>query len=118
MISPPSSKVLETVNNQYTNRDYEVKIAIPEFTCVCPRTSQPDYALIEITYVPDRYIIELKSLKLYVQQYRNVGVFHEEATNKILDDLKAAASPRHIRVVGRFSARGGISTDVSASWPE
>ena len=118
MKNAPSAKDLETVDNQYPEREYEVKISIPEFTCVCPRTGQPDYALIEITYTPHKQIVELKSLKLYIQQYRNMGIFHEAVTNRILDDFREAANPRRIQVLGKFNARGGITTDVSASWPE
>ncbi len=118
MNTTPSSNDLEIVDNQYPDRDYEVKISIPEFTCVCPRTGQPDYACIEITYIPHKHIVELKSLKLYMQQYRNMGIFHETVTNRILDDFKTAAKPRSIQVVGKFNARGGISTNVIASWPE
>ena len=118
MNNAPSAKNLEIVDNQYPDREYEVKISIPEFTCVCPRTGQPDYALIEITYTPDKHIVELKSLKLYIQQYRNMGIFHEAVTNRILDDFREASNPRRIQVLGKFNARGGITTDVRASWPE
>ena len=109
---------LELVDNIYHSRDYEINVIIPEFTCVCPKTSQPDYATIEIYYIPNQLIVELKSLKLYLQQYRNLGIFHETVTNKILDDFKAACSPRQIKIIGRFNARGGISTNVSVSWPK
>ena len=109
---------LEVVENQYTNRNYEVDISIPEFTCVCPRTGQPDFATIEIRYVPDKYIVELKSLKLYLQQYRGVGMFHEAVTNKILEDFCKTSSPRKIEVLGKFNPRGGISTKIKVCWPE
>ena len=114
----PSHKELEVVKNQYSDRDYLVKISIPEFTCVCPRTGQPDFATIEINYIPDSLIVELKSLKLYLQGFRNLGVFHEAVTNKIIDDFRLACKPRKIDVVGRFNSRGGISTDVVANWSE
>ena len=119
MPSPaPSHKEIEVVKNQYSDRDYLVKISIPEFTCVCPRTGQPDFASIEINYIPDALIVELKSLKLYLQGFRALGVFHEEVTNKILDDFRSACKPQRIEVVGRFNARGGISTNVVVRWPE
>jgi len=118
MNNAPSAKSLETVENQYMDREYEVKISIPEFTCVCPRTGQPDYAVIEITYTPHKHIVELKSLKLYIQQYRNMGIFHEAVTNRILDDFREASNPRRILVLGKFNARGGITTNVRAFWPE
>ena len=115
---PSSHAEIEVVKNQYSDRDYLVKISIPEFTCVCPRTGQPDFASIEINYIPDALIVELKSLKLYLQGFRAIGVFHEEVTNKILDDFRLACKPRRIDVVGRFNPRGGISTDVEAHWSE
>ena len=114
----PSSVEIEVVKNQYSDRDYMVKISIAEFTCVCPRTGHPDFAIIEINYIPDALIVELKSLKLYLQGFRTLGVFHEEVTNKILDDFRLACKPRRIDVVGRFNPRGGISTDVEAHWSE
>ena len=109
---------IEVVDNDYPNRGYEVNISVPEFTCVCPNTGQPDFATIEINYIPDKLIVELKSLKLYLQQYRGVGIFHETVTNKILDDFRSACSPQKIEVVGRFNARGGISTNVVVRWPK
>ena len=112
------SSRLELVDNLYLDRDYKINISVPEFTCVCPRTGQPDFATIEIYYVPDKLIVELKSLKLYLQQYRNLGIFHESITNKILDDFRSACKPQEIEVVGRFNARGGISTNVVVRWPE
>jgi len=113
--TPPD---FELVDNLYSDRNYEINISIPEFTCVCPKTGQPDFATIEIHYIPDKLIVELKSLKLYLQQYRNIGVFHETVTNKILDEFKGACKPRKIEVVGRFNSRGGIKTSVVARWPE
>ena len=114
----PVSPKLELADNLNQERDFEVNISIPEFTCVCPRTGLPDFATIEINYVPDKSIVELKSLKNYLHNYRNLGIFHETVTNKILDDFRIACSPRRIEVVGRFNARGGISTNVIVRWPE
>ena len=110
------SSALGVVDNHYPGRGYEINISVPEFTCVCPKTGQPDFATIEINYVPDTLIVELKSLKLYLQQYRDVGIFHETVTNKILDDFRGACKPRKIEVVGRFNTRGGINTSVTACW--
>ena len=117
-VSPPSYSEIAVVKNQHSGRDYLVKISIPEFTCVCPKTGQPDFATIEINYVPNLLIVELKSLKLYLHGFRNIGVFHEEVTNKILDDFRLACIPRKIDVVGRFNPRGGISTVVEVGWVE
>jgi len=105
---------LEPVPNPRPERDYLIQIRAPEFTCLCPRTGQPDFATIEIDYVPDGTIVELKSLKLYLHAYRNRGAFHEAVTNQILDDLVAALSPRRMEVRGVFGVRGGISTTVAA----
>ena len=116
--SSPSHTALEVVNNKYSDRNYDIKISIPEFTCVCPRTGQPDFAIIEIIYIPNKLIVELKSLKLYIQKFRNLGVFHEHVTNKVLDDFRLACEPRKIDVIGRFNPRGGISTIVKACWQE
>lgn len=107
---------LETFKNQYPGRDYEIEITCPEFTCVCPRTGQPDFGVIRIKYVPDELCIELKSLKLYIFSYRNVGEFHEHVTNKILDDIVEASKPIRAEVVGDFNVRGGIKTIVRASY--
>ena len=114
----PSHQDLEIVENQYADRDYAVKVSIPEFSCVCPRTGLPDFAVIDIHYIPNKYIVELKSLKLYMVGFRNLGIFHENVTNKIMDDFKRAASPRKIEVWGRFNPRGGIYTVVESCWPE
>ena len=110
----PTHKCLEVVDNEYSDRDYEINISIPEFNCVCPRTGLPDFGTINITYVPNKYIIELKALKLYIVSFRNVGVFHEHVTNKILDDLTKACSPKSIEVFGDFKPRGGIKTTVKS----
>ena len=107
---------LETVPNQYPGREYEVNITCPEFTAVCPRTGQPDFGTIQIKYVPDQKIVELKSLKLYMSNYRDQGIFHEHVTNKILDDLVAACDPIRCEVMGDFNVRGGIKTVVRATY--
>jgi 7-cyano-7-deazaguanine reductase len=108
------SKSLETVPNPHPDRDYEVSMATDEFTCVCPMTGQPDFATIRIRYVPDQRLVELKSLKLYLWSYRQEGAFHEDVTNRILDDFVTAAGPRWIEVIGDFTIRGGIKTEVRA----
>ena len=118
MIHKPSHQDLEVVENHYVDRDYLVKVSIPEFSCVCPRSSLPDYAVIDIHYIPDKHIVELKSLKLYIVKFRNLGIFHENVTNKIMDDFKKASNPRKVEVWGRFNPRGGICTVVESSWPE
>lgn len=113
MPSQPS-KSLETFPNPKPERAYEIRFECPEFTCVCPKTGQPDFATIRIRYVPDQTCVELKSLKLYLWSYRDEGAFHEAVTNKILDDLVAATSPRSMTVEGDFWVRGGIGTVVVA----
>lgn len=110
-------KALETFPNPHPERDYLIRFECPEFTCVCPRTGQPDFATIHVRYVPDQLCVELKSLKLYLWSYRDEGAFHEAVTNRILDDLVAAARPRAIEVVGDFTVRGGIHTVVTARHP-
>ena len=110
----PTYKDLQVVENEYSNRDYEINIAIPEFNCVCPRTKLPDFATIHINYMPGKLIIELKSLKLYIVKFRVIGIFHEHVTNKILDDITRACNPKSIEVVGDFKPRGGIKTSVVA----
>ena len=110
------SRELQAVPNPHPDRDYEVAIAIPEFTCLCPMTGQPDFATIRIRYVPAAKCIELKSLKYYLLEYRSKGIFYESATNQILDDLVAACQPRRMTVVGDFTARGGITTKVTAEY--
>jgi 7-cyano-7-deazaguanine reductase len=107
------SKKLERVPNPHPERDYEVDLAVPEFTCVCPLTGQPDFATIRIRYVPDQWLVELKSLKLYMWAYRDEGAFHEDVTNRILDDLVATLAPRRLEVVGDWNVRGGIKTVVT-----
>lgn len=108
--------MLETFPNQHQGREYEVNITCPEFTAVCPRTGQPDFGTIKITYVPDEKVVELKSLKLYMFSYRDQGIFHEHVTNKILDDFVAACEPIRCEVVGDFHVRGGIKTVVTAKY--
>jgi len=107
---------METVENKYRVRDYEVDIRFPEFTCLCPMTSQPDFAEIIITYVPDALLVELKSLKLYLNSYRDKGIFHEEAVNRILDDFVTTVRPKRVTVTGKFNVRGGLHTTVRADY--
>ncbi|MCD6512671.1 MAG: NADPH-dependent 7-cyano-7-deazaguanine reductase QueF [Thermoplasmata archaeon] len=104
---------LEAWENPYKDRDYEIELTFSEFTSLCPRSGYPDFATIRIRYVPDEYIVELKSLKLYLNSFRDKYITHEEATNKIHDDLKNLLKPRYIEVVGEFNIRGGIKTVVS-----
>lgn len=113
MPSKPSRR-LQTFVNPAPRRDYRIHMEIPEFTCLCPKTGQPDFAVLTLDYVPDRLCIELKSLKLYVWSYRNEGTFHEDVTNRMLDDLVKAARPRYMRLAARFHVRGGIYTTVVA----
>lgn len=111
-VSTTPSRQLETFANPRPARDYEVRFECPEFTCVCPKTGQPDFATIRIRYVPDALCVELKSLKLYLWSYRDVGAFHEAVTNQIADDIIAAVAPRSLVVEGDFLVRGGIHTVV------
>ena len=108
---------IETFENPAPGRDYEIEIRCPEFTSVCPKTGLPDFGTITIRYVPEQACIELKSLKYYLLEFRNEGIFYEAATNRILDDLVAACAPRRMEVTGAFSARGGITTTVVAKTP-
>jgi 7-cyano-7-deazaguanine reductase len=110
------SEQLETFPNPNPERDYEISFECPEFTCLCPRTGQPDFATIRIRYVPDRLCVELKSLKLYLWSFRDEGHFHEAVTNRILDDLVKVTRPRRVTIVGDFNVRGGIHTVVTASY--
>jgi 7-cyano-7-deazaguanine reductase len=109
---PHAASILETFANPCPERDYEIQFECPEFTCVCPRTGQPDFATIRIHYVPDRACVELKSLKLYLWSFRDVGAFHEKVTNDICSDLVKLLAPRRLEVVGEFRVRGGITTRV------
>lgn len=108
--------LLETFENQFPERDYEIEIVCPEFTSVCPKTGQPDFATLTFTYTPAAECVELKSLKLYLQSYRNDGIFYEHVTNTILDDLVASVQPRRMKLVAAFTARGGITTNITASY--
>ena len=110
------SKELETFPNPRPGRDYEISMECPEFTCVCPRTGQPDFATVRIRYVPDQLCVELKSLKLYLWSFREEGAFHEDVINRILDDLARVLQPRSMTVVGDFNVRGGIHTVVTAEY--
>ena len=114
-INEPKYTDLEIVPNEYGNRDYTIEVSIPEFNCVCPRTGLPDFGTINITYVPDQSIVELKSLKLYMVKFRNIGIFHEHVTNRILDDFTKACKPKKIEITGDFNPRGGIKTIVKSS---
>lgn len=109
------SKELDTFDNPNPERDYTIEITCPEFTCLCPKTGQPDFATITLTYVPDRICLELKSLKLYFWSYRDEGAFHEAVINRILDDFVAACQPRRMTVKGDFYVRGGLHTVVTAT---
>ncbi|MFO1429257.1 MAG: preQ(1) synthase [Candidatus Competibacteraceae bacterium] len=113
-MSTQASRELETFPNPQPERDYTIRLRIPEFTCLCPRTGQPDFATLHIDYVPDTRCVELKALKLYIWSYRNQGAFHEAVTNRILDDLVAACQPRFMRITAEFYVRGGIYTTVLA----
>ena len=104
---------IETFPNPFPGRDYTIDMECPEFTCLCPKTGQPDFATLYISYIPEKLCIELKSLKLYLVSYRNEGGFHENLTNVILDDLVAACRPREMKIVGDFNVRGGIRTTVT-----
>ncbi len=113
-MAQPSKKNLETFPNPTPDRDYTIRMRIPEFTCLCPKTGQPDFATLHLEYVPDATCVELKSLKLYVWSYRDEGAFHEAVTNRILDDLVRAMKPRFARLTAKFNVRGGIYTTVVA----
>jgi len=110
------TKRLQTFANPSPHRDYRICMEIPEFTCLCPMTGQPDFATLSLEYVPDRRCVELKSLKLYVWSYRDQGAFHEAVTNRVLDDLVRAAQPRFMRLTAKFNVRGGICTSVVAEY--
>lgn len=113
-MSAKPSKQLETFENPQLTTDYTIRIEVPEFTCLCPKTGQPDFATIHIEYVPDKLCIELKSLKLYIWSFRDKGAFHEAVTNQILDDIVSACQPRFMRISADFNVRGGIYTTVVA----
>ena len=107
-------KLLETFENQHPERDYTIEIVCPEFTSVCPKTGQPDFGTLTFRYVPEAKCVELKSLKFYLQSFRNEGIFYENVTNRILDDFVAVVKPRRVELIAAFTARGGITTTVTA----
>ncbi len=109
---------LEVFLNPHPDRDYTIEMECPEFTCLCPKTGQPDFAVVEIAYIPDRWCVELKSLKLYLWSYRNEGGFHEKVINQISDDLVTVLKPRKLTVTGDFNVRGGIHTSVTVEYPQ
>jgi 7-cyano-7-deazaguanine reductase len=113
-MSSQPSKELETFDSPHPDRDFHIHMEIPEFTCLCPKTGQPDFATLYLDYIPDQKCVELKSLKLYIWSYRNEGAFHEAVTNRILDDLVKATNPRFMRLTAKFFVRGGIFTNVVA----
>jgi 7-cyano-7-deazaguanine reductase len=113
----PSRDLLETFPNQFPGRDYLIEHVCPEFTSVCPKTGQPDFATLTFRYVPDATCVELKSLKVYLQSFRNAGIFYENVTNRILDDLVAVLAPRRMTLVAQFTPRGGISSRIVVSHP-
>ena len=114
---PEFRELLETFANQFPERDYTIEIVCPEFTSVCPKTGQPDFGVLTFTYTPDQKCVELKSLKIYLQQFRNEGIFYENVTNRILDDLVHVLQPRWMKLVAAFSPRGGITTNVTVQYP-
>ena len=109
-------KLIEVFKNEYPNRDYSIIHSAPEFTSVCPKTGQPDFGKITLEYIPDELCIELKSLKLYFNSYRNDGIFYESVTNKILNDLVEACKPRYMLITSEFNVRGGISSTIEAEY--
>lgn len=113
LVDAPAVEQLETFPNQYAGRDYTIEIVCPEFTSVCPKTGQPDFGAITFTYTPAERCVELKSLKLYLQRYRNQGIFYEHVVNQLLDHFVTACRPRRCRVVGAFTPRGGITTTIT-----
>jgi len=113
-MSTQPSKDLETFANPQPGRDYTIRIRMPEFTCLCPKTGQPDFATLHLEYIPESLCVELKSLKLYIWSFRDEGAFHEDVTNRILDDLVTATAPRFMRLTAEFMVRGGIYTTVVA----
>jgi 7-cyano-7-deazaguanine reductase len=115
-VDTPTADAIETFPNQYPGRDYTIEIVCPEFTSVCPKTGQPDFGTITFTYTPAARCVELKALKLYLQQYRNQGVFYETLVNRLLDDFVAACQPVRCRVIGAFMPRGGITTHVTCTY--
>lgn len=115
-MSTQPRKDLETFPNPHPDRDYTIRIRTPEFTCLCPKTGQPDFATMQLEYVPDRACVELKSWKLYVWSFRDEGAFHEDVSNRILNDLVKACQPRFMRLHAEFNVRGGVYTDVTVEY--
>ncbi|MEC9091803.1 MAG: preQ(1) synthase [Planctomycetota bacterium] len=107
---------LESFANQFPDRDYVIEICCPEFTSVCPKTGQPDFGTLTFSYIPDQKCVELKSLKLYLQKFRNEGIFYENVTNRILDDFVSVVDPRHVTLLASFTARGGITSDITCTY--
>ncbi|MCX7402017.1 MAG: preQ(1) synthase [Planctomycetia bacterium] len=116
-IQPPSREQLETFANQFRKRDYTIEIICPEFTSMCPKTGQPDFGTLSLRYIPEMLCVELKSLKLYLQAFRNEGIFYENVTNRIFDDLIVVLSPRQLTLAAHFTPRGGISSRLIVSYP-
>jgi len=116
MHETPAADQLETFPNEHPGRDYVIEIVCPEFTSVCPKTGQPDFGTITYRYTPEKLCVELKSLKLYLQRFRNEGIFYENVTNRLMDDFVAACQPRRLKVIGAFTPRGGISTTVTCTY--
>ncbi|MSQ94893.1 MAG: NADPH-dependent 7-cyano-7-deazaguanine reductase QueF [Gemmataceae bacterium] len=116
MPEAPSSDQFETFTNQFPERDYVIEIVCPEFTSMCPKTGQPDFGTITYIYTPDQLCVELKSLKLYLQTFRNQGIFYENVINRLLDDFVKACKPRRLKVIGAFTPRGGITTTVTCTF--
>lgn len=114
----PDASLLGTFENPYSDRNYEIEITCPEFTSVCPKTGQPDFGIMIIQYVPDSTCVELKSLKLYLQSYRNEGIFYERVTNQILDDLVKLLRPRRMTLTSKWTPRGGITSTVVCKYPD
>lgn len=115
-MAAPAGEVLETFANPNPGRDYTIEIVCPEFTTLCPKTGQPDFGTITFIYTPDRSCVELKSLKLYLQRFRDIGIFYETVVNRLLDDFVSACRPRRCQVIGAFTPRGGITTTVTCSY--
>ena len=118
MLNDSFKDILDTFPNPHPQRDYEIETVCPEFTSLCPKTGQPDFGTLTIVYTPDQLCFELKSLKLYLQAYRNHGAYYEDVTNLILNDLVAVTSPRNMKIVAAFTPRGGIRTTVSVHYPD
>ncbi len=111
-----SLPAIEVWENKYPDKDYRIHLDVLEFSCICPKTGLPDYAIFEIDYIPDKWCIELKSFKLYLTAYRNIGIFHEHVVNRIVEDLVKASDPRYLKVKGVFNVRGGIKTTVEREY--